>query len=178
MSSLPYNAPTFFSTSYFAPVGSPPVATFDPSTGYRDSDAFAAIVSALEATGEFAAVTLADNFARCGAGAPSPLASVNPVGWEEFDETDPTTLVRRVDFVVALQVREDDFSAAFKEIDRLASIVQDALDGSNLGGGCLPGLTLVRRGRFDREARHPEMRLQLAGEFSYLVANQSNHNVS
>ena len=47
----------------------------------------------------------------------------------------------------------------YQQLDRLTSVVQDALDGSDLGGGCLPALTKLRRGGLDPSARHPERRM-------------------
>ena len=178
-------AQTYFSSQYFPPLyfaptalgGTSPPAPVQPP-GYRDRDAFAAIVAALGTTGEFAAVSIGVPPGRALVGPDRiPLAVVTPEGWEEEDDVDPIVNVRHVSYSLTLIVRGEDVTDRYQQLDRLTSVVQDALDGSDLGG-CLPPLTKLRRGRLDPGARHPEQRVILAGEFSYLISTQAGHDTT
>jgi hypothetical protein len=171
-------APTFFSPYYFPSL----VAAGRQGSGvsaYRDRDAFVAILAALSATGEFADVffgTTPDD--RAGGADRTPAAVVTPESWTEDDETDPIVFVRRVSFKISLIVRDEDPLTRFDSLDRLSSVVQNALDGTDLGGGCLAALTKMRWGLFDADARHPEQRVVLRGEFAYLISDLDDHNTS
>lgn len=170
-----YFPPLYFASTALATVGPPPVT----GAGYRDRDGFAAIVAALAATGELAEVAIGQPPGRPLVGADRvPLAVVTPEGWEEEDDTDPIVNVRHVSYSLTLVVRDEDVIDRYQQIDLLTSVVQDALDGSDLGGGCLPALTKLKRGRFDLGARHPEQRVILAGEFSYLIFTQAGHDTT
>jgi hypothetical protein len=167
-----YFTPDFFAPSYFRLV-SPFSAPRGDGGGYRDSDAYSAILSALVATGEFAAV----EFAPGGGGEPSaiaadvdPLIFVVPGAWRESDDADPAYLLRFVGYTLTLTVRDENAITGFARLDRLGAVVQNALDGSTLGGGCLPGLTRVGRGAYDPKSPYPDRRLSLEGEFAYRIA--------
>src|SRR5262249_39462720 len=144
---------------------------------YRDRDAYAAIVAALAATGEFAEVVFAVplDHAPIGAGR-SPLAVVVPDDWTEVDDVGGTGLVRHAPYALTLAVRDEDPQARFQRLDRLTSVVQNAIDGTDLGGGCLTTLTRIGSGRYDPAPRHPEQRVTLAGRFAYLIASASGHS--
>jgi hypothetical protein len=105
----------------------------------------------------------------------SPIAIVTPDRWTEYDDADPTVIVRQVFYVVTLLVRDEQAGLRYNALDRFSSIVMNALDGSSLNGGCLPALTKIRQGRYDTSSRHPEQRLQLRGEFSYLIQSFTTH---
>ena len=176
-----YFSPSYFSPMYFASSDSgsgggtgPPA----PTVGYRDRDAYAAIVAILGASGEFADVAFGLPLDRAVISPHRiPLAVVSPAGWVEVDDVDPIVNVRQVSYTLTLVVRGEDGYGRFQQLDRLTSVVQDALDGSDLGG-CLPGLTKLRKGRPDPDARHPEQRLILTGEFTYLIFTQAGHDVA
>ena len=178
-------AQTYFSSQYFPPlyfastaltIVGPPSS---PTAGYRDRDAYAAIVAALVATGALAQVTIGQPPGRALVGPDRvPLAVVTPEGWEEEDDADPIVNVRHVSYSLTLVVRDEDVTERYQQTDLLTSVVQDALDGSDLGGGCLPALTKLKRGRFDLGARHPEQRAILAGEFSYLISTRAGHDTT
>ena len=178
-------SPSYFSTAYFPPAYFAPPTKFvtpppppPPPAGYRDRDAFAAIVAALAATGEFADVAFGMTPDRTPLGADRmPLAVVFPAGWDEEDDADPIFNVRHVSYALTLVCRDEDPEGRYQQLDRLTSVAQDALDGSDLGG-CLPALTKLRRGRLDPSARHPEQRLTLSGEFSYLISTQAGHDTT
>ena len=91
---------------------------------------------------------------------------------------DPTVLVRRVMFAVSVIVREDDPFLRFALLDRLSSVVQNTLDGSNLGGGCLPSLTKTRRGHFQAGVGFPEQSIVIQGEFTYLISTFDGHSTT
>ena len=178
-------AQDYFSSSYFPPVyfasSSEISAEIDPAvpvSGYRDRDGYAAIVAALKSSGEFAEVVFGLPLNRYAISPDRiPLAVVNPAGWVEEDDVDPIVNVRRVSYTLTLLVRGEDGFGRFQQLDRLTSVVQDILDGSDLGG-CLPGLTKLRTGRPDPGARHPEQCLILSGSFTYLIYTQFCHDLT
>lgn len=137
---------------------------------YCDQDAFSAMVGALKATGAFAEVSFGVTIDRCNIGAGClPLALIVPKEWSERDTPDSGSLMRQVGFTLTLVVRQADDAARFEELDRLASLAQSVIDRSDLGGGCVRALTKVRKARHDQGMRHPEQRIVLNGDFSYLV---------
>jgi hypothetical protein len=175
MSSAVYFAPTYFSPFYFPPV----VAATQDTPGYRDRDAFAAIVAALSNTAEFADVVFGCTPHALSLGADRvPLALVVPTEWHELDDADPTVNIRRVTFTLTLVVRHESADCRFQLLDRLTSIVQNAIDGLDLNGGCLPNLTKLQSGLYESHAKHPEQRLMLTGSFSYLVSTNSAHDTT
>ncbi len=176
-----YFSPSYFSPLYFAPSGDesgdepgPP----SPIPGYRDRDAYAAILAALKSSGEFGVVAFGLSLVSAVLEAESsPVAVVIPLGWEEEDDADPIVNVRHVRYTLIVSVRNENPLEAYQRLDRLMSIAQNLLDGSDLGG-CLPGMTKLRRGRRDVEAPHPEHRVLLAGEFTYLISTQAGHDLT
>ena len=89
---------------------SPPAA---PS-GYRDINAFAAIITALAATGEFADVVLGGTIDQEASGAARvPLAAIVPGQWTESDDVDPCSLVRHVVYQLVILVRDEDSIRAY-----------------------------------------------------------------
>ena len=173
-----YFAPTFFSPYYF-----PMLATASSGVGGTSADtsndgiAFEAILSALSATNEFADVLLGTPADRAAVGADRmPVALVTPTGWTEADDSDPTTVVRRVEFTVALTVRDETTSGRYQSLLRLTAVAQDAIDGSDLGGVCLPALTLLRSARFDANPQPPEQSVAMDGEFTYLISSFNGHS--
>lgn len=164
-----YFAPTFFSPFYF------PSLVRDGGAGaaappYRDQDAYASIAAALGATGAFAGVFFGVTADTLTAGAGQlPAAVITPDLWFETDDTDPVVIVRRVSFLLTLIVRDDDPVLRFHKLDLLSSLAQNAIDGSDLGGGCLAALTKTRWGRFGTTPAYPEQSVVLHGEFTYLV---------
>jgi hypothetical protein len=175
-----YFTPTYFSPFYFpsfaitANNSQPPVGS-----GYRDRDAYGAIIQALESTGEFAAIVLGSSIDHVAGGADrDPVAVILPSEWSEIDDVDPPICLRLVGYTLTLIVRAEDADERLQRVDRLTSVVQNAIDGSDLNGGCLSGLTKLRRGRYDAKSRHPEQRLTLTGTFAYLISTQTGHDTT
>jgi hypothetical protein len=171
-----YFAPTYFAPTYFgslapALVPIPPVPIPPGSTeAYDDLQAYQAVLAALEATGAFGSVLFAIPPDRLPlAAAAMPLVSVVPEGWEEFDDVDPIAILRRITFSLYLLVRDDDPLARLGRLANLDSAAHVALEGSGLGGGCLPALTRLGRARFDPRSLHPEQAARLVGEFTYII---------
>ena len=170
MGATPYFAPTYFSSFYFPPLVSTQVAP-QPTFPYADRDAYQAILQQLRATQLFEAVLFAGPVDRLPSGlSGSPVATIVPEGWEEFDEVDPGAVLRRVTFLLDLLVRDDDPLARFDRLAQVESSARAAIDGSDLGGGCLPALTRLRRAQYDRRSLHPEQTVRIDGEFTYLVS--------
>ena len=170
-----YFAPTYFAPTYFVALDSslvpePPVPVPPGSTpGYDDLAAYRAILAALEATGAFGSVLFAIPPDRLPlGGAATPLVSVVPEGWEEFDDVDPTSILRRVSFSLYLLVRDEDPLARLGRLTGLDAAAHAALEGTGLGG-CLPALTRLRRSRLDPRSLHPEQAARIDGEFTYII---------
>jgi len=141
---------------------------------YGDRNAFEAILALLKDTRAFECALFAsspDSPVLNSSTVPSVLLVAE--GWEEFDDVDPSSILRRVDFSLAVLVRDDDPFARFEQLAQLESIVHNALEGSDLGG-CLPGLTRIRIGRYDPRSLHPEQKLRLDGEFTYMIDSTSS----
>lgn len=173
MPSAGYFAPSYFAPSYFPTLVAAAVA------GYRDRDAFAALATILNDTGEFAAVVTADPLGPEAVAADrTPLGVLAPVSWSEADDAVPTAAIRRVAYTLTIVARGDGPDAPFQQLDRLTAITQNAIIGSDLGGGCLRGLTTLRQGRFDPAARYPERRLILSGEFGYSIPSTNGRDTS
>lgn len=171
MFTQPYFSPMYFPPPYFSPPGAGAVVLPPTQRRYRDGDAFAAILAALEGTREFADVVLGTTAERAALGADRvPIALVFPGSWDEEDDADPITNVRHVAYTITLVCRDEDPMGRYQQLDRLTSIIQDALEGSDLDGGCLPALTRVRRGRYLPSSHHPELRVVLSGTFTYLTS--------
>jgi hypothetical protein len=175
----------FFATTFFTPFYFPPLLPIQPGTpedlenSYRDADAFFAVATALRATGEFAGVFFGTTVDRRPGGADlSPIAVITPEWWSEHDDADPCLVVRHVVFTLTIVAREDDPVTGFDRLDRLTCVVQNAIEGTDLDGGCLPALTRLCRGNFDVAAVYPEMHVSLLGEFSYLIASPNSHFTS
>ncbi len=171
-----YFAPTYFAPTYFPPlapsqVPKPPVPIPPGATvGYADVDAYRAILAALEATGAFASVVFAippDRLAIA-AGA-TPLVSLVPEGWEEIDDVDPLAILRRVSFSLFLLVRDDDPLSRLGRLAGLDAAAHSAVEGSSLGGCCLPALTRLRRAILDPRSLHPEQVARIDGQFTYII---------
>ena len=170
----PYNAPTYFAPSYFYGFGSPATPE-EPDGEGRDEGAYAAIVALIRATGAFAEAALGTEVQQAQAGAGGyPMAIVTPKCWEESDDYDPTSLVRRSTFGIKILVRSEDGSPQFDQLDRLSTAVIRVVFGSDLGGHCLPPLTRIRSGRYETRGHFPEQSIELEGEFSSIFEAAGN----
>ena len=161
---------TFFPAWYFPPAyyagGTSPII---PVVAYTDSAAYSAMSSALQATGAFAAVSYGTSVNSVSAAGRYPFALIQPVSWSETQDSAGPGMLRRVSFNLTLGVRDPLARNRLDSLDQLMAIVRSALNGSTLGGGCVPSQTLVSQGRFDPTAQPPEGRLLLSGQFAYLV---------
>ena len=167
MATTRYFAPTYFPPTYFAALNTPPPPA---EVLYGDPQAFEAILGRLRTSRAFGAVRFGRTIdSESLAGQANSLAVLVPDRWEEIDEVDPTSVLRRVAFRIELLVRDDDPFRRYEKLERLASVAKSAIAGSNLGGGCLPALTRLNRGRYDQKSLHPEQVVRLEGEFSYLI---------
>ena len=180
-SSYLFFPPTFYSPFYFADLGSPGQDGTESQDAwgatYRDTDGFRAIRKALHTTGQFSDVILGIAPERRSAGADqTPLVVITPDGWSELDDVDPAVIVRQVFFSLVIIVRDEDLSSRYETLDRLSCLIQNALDGTDLGGVCLPALTKIRRGLFAAGWIHPEQSVTLYGEFSYMIPAFNGHN--
>lgn len=176
----------FFSPSYFTPFYFPPLyvqAGGGDNGGsvsvYRDRDGFDSIIAALLDTGVFASIVFGSTPDGMTVGADlTPLAIITPESWVEIDDADPIVIVRQVFYSLTIAVRGEEPIIRYDLLDQLSCIVLNAIDGSDLGGMCLPDWTLLRAGRYEPVTRHPEQRLVMSGEFAYLIRSFSGHNTN
>jgi hypothetical protein len=179
VSTAPFFAPAYFSPYFFPPLAADSTATGSDVSPFRDSDVLSWVAAALRSTGEFADVSFGTTPQRSAAGADRlPIAVVTPEGWVEADDTDPVVLVREVGFTVTIVVRDEEPSLRYQALDRLACVVQNVIDGSDLGGMVLSPLTRLRRGRPDPDSTPPEQGVVLSGEFTYLVPSAAGHDTN
>jgi hypothetical protein len=183
---LPYNAPTYFASSYFygpssstviVPVVPDPTPEPDPAPAPDgcDHDAYLTLIDLLKATGMFEEVIFGAATQRSQAGADTyPLAVLTPKGWEESDDVDPTSIVRRATFSVTVVVTSQDGLPQFDQLNRLSCAVKKAVDGSSLDGICLPALTRIRSGHYVYSNHYPEQSIDLEGEFSSILDPSAN----
>jgi hypothetical protein len=168
-----YFAPTYFAPTYFTPlapelVPGPPAGS-QGLAAFGDAEAYRAIVSTLEASGAFETVLFGVPPDRLTlGGAATPLVSLVPQAWEEFDDVDPTVILRRVYFGLHLLVRDEEPLDRQAILSRLEQAAHSALEGSGLGG-CLPALTRLRRAHYDPRSLHPEQAARIDGEFTYIL---------
>ena len=177
-SSFGYFDPSYFSPNYFGPLGAiAPGGKESHMTAFRDRDAFAAILQALKSTGEFAEVAFPADLDASPVGANrTPLAVVVPVQWAEDPDVSSMAMIRQVSYNLILVTRAESARDRFETLDRLTSIAQNALEGSTLGGFCLPPMTHLHRGQIDPKSRHPELRINIEGGFSYLIESPTGHS--
>lgn len=178
MPSFGYFAPNYFAPDYFgSPGGTSPGGEGSPMTANRDRDAFAAILQALRATSEFADVLFPNRVEVTAAGADrAPLVVVVPVEWWEDSDVSSDALLRRVNYDLVLVARAEDPQERFETLDRLTSVVQNAIEGSTLAGTCPNRSSRLRHGEYDDKSRHPETRLTIKGAFSYWIDGPNEHN--
>lgn len=180
MPSSGYFAPTYFAPDYFgSPGATAPGGGGSFMIAYRDRDAFAAILQTLKDTGEFADVLFPAPLDAAPVGADrAPLAVVVPIRWVEESDVSSDALLRRVSYDLVLVARAEDPRDRFETLDRLTSVVQNAVEGSTLGGACPNRSSRLRHGQYDSKARHPETRLTIDGAFSYWIETPNAHNTS
>jgi hypothetical protein len=176
---MSYYAPTYFPPSYFYATGassSPtptPVSNGTVASG-RDQESYAALLSLIRGLGIFEEVIFGAAIQRNQAGADCyPLAVLTPKGWEESDDYDPTSIVRRVTFAITIVVLSRDGEPQFDQLDRLSSAILQVVDFSGLGSLSLPPLTRIRLGRYESSTHYPEQSVELEGEFFSLIDPQS-----
>lgn len=173
-----YFTPTYFASDYFgSPGATAPGEEGSSMAAYRDRDAFAAIIQILRATGEFADVLFPVPLDATSTGADrAPLAVVIPTQWVEEADVSSDALLRRVSYELVLVARAEDPRDRFETLDRLTSVVQNAIERSTLGGASPNGSSRLRHGLYDEKSRHPETWLTIDGAFSYWIETPNVHN--
>lgn len=162
----------YFPPAYYAPGTSPSNYNAAPGGTYTDKDAFSAMTSVLQATGAFANVLYGIPASRAStSGYQYPFAVIQPTSWTETRDSDGSSVLRLVSFSLTLAVRDPVARNRVEYLDGLSAIVRSALNGSTLGGGCLPSQTQLFQGRSDPTSQPPEGRLVINGQFAYRVAS-------
>ena len=179
---IPYNAPTYFTPYYFYWPSSTglvnPIVPNPTSPVGGDQDSYCALVELLRATGVFEDVIFGASTQRSQAGADTyPLAVLTPKGWEESDDFDPSSIVRRETFSITVVIKSEDDLPQFDRLDYLAFAIKRTVDRSDLNGTCMPALTRIRSGHYDFAGHYPEQSIGLDGEFSTIIAPLFNVQV-
>lgn len=148
----------------------------------RDWDVADAIAAILEDSGEFSEVVAGEDPGVTGASLGADLsyaAAVDIVDWAEDDDADAgadAVQVRTLRGTVTLlgigQYRRE----VKRSLDRLGSLVQNAIDGESLAGLTLPDRTKCGRGKYADGKASGEVRLVLAWTATYLIAGDAGHN--
>lgn len=170
-----YFPPTYFGLAGVDPGAPPPVAVG------HDWDIMEDIQTRLEATGQFDGVHLTGppTYQQVAA-SEDVTAWLQLVDWDEDDsrdDLDNVEVTRRVHWTLTIAVRFAEGERRDRELSRLTSVAQNALNGKSLAGITLPGLTRLRRGRFD-EPNTPERRTIITGEFLYLIEGFGGHDAA
>lgn len=164
-----------------SPPVAPPTDTSTITSRGRDADGIKAIAALLEATGQFSQVTQGRNLNLLSRGGDVPRAWVRVLRWSEKSQGDPEWKLRTVVFAINLTVSGINFDED-DPLDQLASTVQDAVEGRDLGF-CLPALTTISEGRYPdtlpnavNVANGPEASITLSGQFCYFVEGYGSHD--
>ena len=172
MSQLPYFSPFYFSPFYFGTLA-PSMPDDGDSTApaeFNEGEAFADLAGRLAATGEFSAVFFGPGGDRNPYGPGSyPFATITPLGSEDSDDFDPTSVLRRVEFEITICVADESPRERYEQLMRLSKRARVCVHEANLGGGCIPPLTCVFKEKFGDRSKHPEQSVSLKGRFAYLV---------
>lgn len=163
-----YLAPTYFPPSYFAVGGGSPPGS-GGSAAVRDRDVFQRLVEVVEATGEFSEVVYLLPGTEPEPADHNPVLGVVPRGWEETDSGDGAGLTRSVRYQIWIIVKDLEPQVRYDWGDRLACLVQNLLDGSSLGGACIPALSVLRHGTIPKTTDANALTLVLDGTFVYGV---------
>lgn len=144
----------------------------------RDQDVFDDIAVRLRDTDAFLDVYQAHP-TQDGAEARGDTAWVQPLDWDELDhrqDPDGAEVTHHAHFTLTLAVRDGDPAERDRRLDQLAGIALNALDGQSLADLTLPGLTAIRKAKWEDPAL-PERRLTLTGEFAYFVPAPDAHGI-
>lgn len=136
----------------------------------RDWGVLEDIRSRLEATYAFQGVFLSQPIGE------GDSAVVGPWKFDEIDH-DEDEQYRHVQWQLTITVRNADAALRDREIDRLYNVAANVLDGQSLGGICLPGLTKLRRGEWQKPDP-PSRQLVCTGEFVYLIEGDDGHGTT
>jgi hypothetical protein len=172
-----YLAATYFAPSYFSAAGGVVAFGSGGSAVVRDWDVFEDLVGELEATGEFSDVVYLLPGEAVEAAGRNPLAGVKPRGWVERPGGDGGSLIRTVRYELAIVVVDPEPRSRYAWGDRLACLAQNRIDGSSLGGACIPGLSVLRGGDLRDGGGADALMLVLDGEFAYAIDPASGRKV-
>jgi len=144
----------------------------------RDRDIFLAIKAALDARNIFDAVLLHQPATNARAAADqNPVVTIKRTDVAEASRWgNPITLERTVKYDLTISIRDEEHEDRFERMELLESVVINALDGQAWVGVCLSDRSLISRGTDDPRARHPEQRVVMKGQFTYILTGYTNRN--
>jgi hypothetical protein len=134
----------------------------------RDQVALQSIADLLAGTGEFDSVTFgtAPESARY-ASTDVPVVNLRRLDYSQRPDDCPSLTVRTVRYEIAATIRVRDQDEAEALLDRLDSVVLDAISLKGYGF-CRPAKSIVGAGRFDTGA-YPPTKIIWNGSFSYVT---------
>lgn len=167
----PYFASRYFASRYFTPWYWPTVASVGK---FRDRDVYQAIQGLLDRTGEFDAVTFGGPEDQESVGAMQVLTcEITPRRVQTAPDVNPKRKVRKVEYLLTLRDRRGGQAEAYEALDRLDSVVRNALEQQSYGY-CIADRSLLGAAQYDQQPS-PDVSLSIVGTFTYVVNTASGY---
>lgn len=107
-----------------------------------------------------------------------PRCAVSLMGWTQDDKTDPVERVQKVNFELEVTTLVDAATDPEIDLDVIVQGVKGLINGSGLGGTCIPPLSSIDTGRYlkyggggvsklEAAAAPKERRIWMFGTFAY-----------
>ena len=136
----------------------------------RDKDVIEAIAADLDATGQFAASLPHQAADRARAAADqNPVATVRYMGHSEDQVASGPTIIRKSRFEIVIAYRAEESDDRIPELDRLANVAVNAIDGHCLASITFPYMTEARSGAAEAPPGQPNGRIAITGTYAYLI---------
>lgn len=145
----------------------------------RDLDILDDVANRLLATDAFSQVFQSHPVKDAESAESGPTVWVQPLDWDEIDHTedaDGTEVTHHAHWQLTIAVQDEDPRERDRLLEQYANIALNALDGQALADLTIPGLTLVRKAKWE-DPNPPERRLTLLGEFVYFVPTFDSHGI-
>jgi hypothetical protein len=86
--------------------------------------------------------------------------------WDDLDDFDSASILRKVSFRISVMVRGSDCLSRYELLNEIEPKVRSLITGISLAGS-LPGLTRLRHGSFATDGSTLEQTLHIDGEYTY-----------
>lgn len=150
------------------------------AAGTRDRKILKVIASLLRDASEFGLVTTSGPPEVHGQSAEharlAGLELSDFVETSEYSDHDASYLIRVVQYILHIYVRDQDPDVRDDEADRLYNVATNALSGVGYEADVIPERSWLRRGQY-LPADGIERRLRVLGQFVYTVPNWASHDI-